>query len=139
MVKVIESRVWENSLTGRTASIYGAAPWVGPRPDGWSVVTRGWTWEMDNNTIGAGRVPAKTEAEAEAIMAEWNGRLDATARTCLPTMIEANRADVARYTAEVAEANYPAWKRAAKRRLSEAKARLAGCEDRLAALTAIAA
>lgn len=139
MTRVIESRVWENSLTGRTASIYGAAPWVGPRPEGWSIVSRGWTWEMDNNTIGAGRAPAATKAEAEAIMAAWNGRLDAEARASLPAMIECNKADIARATAEVAEATYPAWKRAAKRRLTEAKARLAGCEARLATLTSIAA
>lgn len=140
MTRVIESRVWENSRTGTRASIYGAAPWVGTvRPNEWSIVANGWTWEMDNNTVGCGRAPAKTKAEAEAFMAAWNGRLDDAARAGLPAMIEANRADIARATAEVAEATYPAWKRAAKRRLTEAKARLAGCEARLATLTSIAA
>lgn len=138
IVEVIESRVWVNSRTGATASIYGALPYIGDGAE-WSIVADGWTWAMDNNTIGCGRVPAKTRAEAEAFMAEWNGRLDAAALASLPDMIACNRADIARYTAEVAEATYPAWKRAAKRRLAEAKARLAGCEARLASLTAIAA
>lgn len=100
------------------------------------MVTDGWTWEMDNNTIGCGRPDAKTREDADAFMAAWNGRLDTEALACLPAMIEANRTTVMEAEEEVRQADYPAWKRAAKRRLKEARSRLMGCEERLSSLLA---
>lgn len=136
ILSVIVSRVWVNTVSGRTSSIYGACPWVASSEKAnWEVVSRGFTWEMDNNTVGIAGVNNKpTREEAEAFMAEWNGRLDAEARASLPGMIEINRKRVAEAEAEVKEANYTAWKNAAKRRLKEAKSTLAACEARLASL-----
>jgi hypothetical protein len=136
ILSVIVSRVWVNTVSGRTASIYGAAPWTSPAGKAeWEMVSRGFTWEMDNNTIGCGRVPAATREEAEAFMADWNGRLDAAALASLPGMIAANVAEIERCAARVATAAYPAAKRAALRSLKEAKARWAACVARLDALT----
>lgn len=136
IIRVIESRIWRNEATGRTASIYGAAPWIGPKTNEWNMVHNGWTWEMDNNTIGMGRVPAKTRDEAQAIMDDINGRADTAALASLPGMIEANKQAVADAEQWLKEADYPAAKRSAKRRLKEVKARLAACEQRYAALAA---
>lgn len=78
IVEVIVSRVWLHK-SGRTASIYGACPWTGVPGDtraDWKMVERGFTWEMSNGTIGCGRIPAKTHAEAEEVMRAWNTKLD---------------------------------------------------------------
>lgn len=74
IIGVIESKCYRH-ISGRTASIYGAAPWTSQadKPN-WTLETRGWTWEMDNGTIGLGRVPAKTKEEAEAFMEKFNNR-----------------------------------------------------------------
>lgn len=80
ILEVVSSRVWVNKLTGSTASIYGAAPWTGAsgntRAD-WTVETRGFTWAMSNGTIGFGRKAAATREEAEAVMKDFNAKLDA--------------------------------------------------------------
>lgn len=139
IVNVIPSRTWVNAINGSRASIYGALPYVRPsEANEWAIIDDGWTWGMDNNTVGCCRAPAKTEAEARAFMAEWNGRLDATALESLPGMIEVNRERVAEATAFAATGcgDYPAAKRSAKRNLEEAKARLAECERRYASLIA---
>lgn len=75
VVRVVESRMWVNQRTGATASLFGAVPWMSEseRAD-WTVVTRGWTWELANGTVGLGRVPAKTKAEAEEVMRRVNAR-----------------------------------------------------------------
>lgn len=138
ILEVIEARVWLNAINGRRVSPYGALPWVGgPQPNEWALISEGWTWAMDNNTIGMCRVPAKTREEAEAVMRENNARIDAAALASLPDMIECNKVAVADAKAYLAEANYPAAKRSAKRRLKEVQARLAGCEARLASLLAV--
>lgn len=68
VLQVIPSRKWVH-VSGRTASLFGAVPYMSEseKPD-WSIETAGWTWKMDNGTIGLGRVPAKTEAEAIEVM-----------------------------------------------------------------------
>lgn len=75
IIRVIESKVWNNKRTGAKASIYGSVPWMtdAGRAD-WEMVTQGWTWELTNGTIGFGRVPAKTREEAEAVMLRFNSR-----------------------------------------------------------------
>ena len=73
ITKVIPARRWKNSITGQTASLYGAKPWLSDIDEGnWYVETGGWTWRNSNGTIGLGRVPAKTKAEAEAVMHHVN-------------------------------------------------------------------
>jgi hypothetical protein len=49
-VKVIPRRVWENSVTGKTASIFGASPYTSEAGKlEWKVVTKGWTKEYNRN------------------------------------------------------------------------------------------
>jgi len=79
ITRVTPSRVWNHIPTGRKASIYGACPWYqeSEKAD-WEIVTRGWTWEVQDSrgsvTIGMGHVPAKTEEEAIAFMNECNAK-----------------------------------------------------------------
>lgn len=68
--EVIESRRWKHKGTGAVASLYGAVPWTGrpgDRKEDWQLENVGWTIRWDNGTIGIGRVPFKTEGEAQ----EW--------------------------------------------------------------------
>ena len=71
VIEVIESKRWKNTKTGQTASIYGAVPYQGDQGP-WIIETVGWTWRLDNGTVGLGRMPAKTRAEAEEIMRKVN-------------------------------------------------------------------
>lgn len=75
ILKVIPSRSWKHKISGDTVSIYGASPWTAEidKPN-WSVQTTGWTWQNDNGTVGLGRRPAKTEAEAIEVMDRFNKR-----------------------------------------------------------------
>lgn len=75
IIEVIESRRWINRLTGRTASIYGAVPYTNDadKPN-WSIETVGWTWRLENGTVGLGRIPCKTRDEALEVMNRFNGR-----------------------------------------------------------------
>lgn len=74
VIEVIASRVWINRKTGQRVSPYGACPWASrlERAD-WEMFTVGFTWALDNGTIGLGRVPAKTMEEAVAVMRQVNG------------------------------------------------------------------
>lgn len=73
--RVIPSRRWRHRETGRMVSSRGACPWMtdAERQD-WESVVVGWTWQLDDGTIGLGRVPAKTETEALRVMSEINRR-----------------------------------------------------------------
>lgn len=71
VIEVIESKRWRNTKTGQTASIYGAVPYQGDQGP-WIIETIGFTWRLDNGTVGLGRMPAKTRAEAEEIMRKVN-------------------------------------------------------------------
>jgi len=66
-IEVIPHRVWVHAETGRQASVYGAAP-MGA---GWSVKTRGYTWELvrpdGSVTVGLCRAPVATRGEALTI------------------------------------------------------------------------
>jgi hypothetical protein len=75
IVQVIEARVWLNKITGQKASPYGALPWTRKSDKAqWELVSRGFTWEMSNGTVGLGIPPAATREEAEAVMAHYNAR-----------------------------------------------------------------
>lgn len=75
IVEVIESRHWRNKNTGQTASIFGACPWTSAKDaPNWHTVSSGYTWRLDNGTIGLGRKAAKTREEAEQIMLDFNGK-----------------------------------------------------------------
>lgn len=75
ILEVIESKRWKHIKTGQTASIYGAVPYTNEsdKPN-WTIETVGYTWKLDNGTVGLGRVPANTMSEALAIMHKFNQR-----------------------------------------------------------------
>ena len=78
ILEIIESKHWVNAVTGQTASIYGSVPYFGEVDKSqWSVVVRGYTWRLDNGTVGLGRQPAKTMSEALEIMQRFNSRMGA--------------------------------------------------------------
>ena len=59
-------RYWTGP-NGRTASIYGAAPWgFGPNPGGWEIVAKGWTVAHPDGTLGLARVPFTSREDAQA-------------------------------------------------------------------------
>ena len=66
--EVIESRVWRHKVTGRKVSIYGALPfWGDSDKESWEIVPQGWTVRnLKDGTVGIGRVPWKTQADAQA-------------------------------------------------------------------------
>jgi hypothetical protein len=71
--EAIPSRVWRRD-DGRTASPYGACPWTSKAEAArWKLEQVGWT-VRDNRTgtIGLGRAPYKTEAEAEDVASRLN-------------------------------------------------------------------
>ncbi len=70
IVEIIPSKRFRHTERGTTASIYGAHP--GATDPRWVVETVGWTWRLDNGSIGLGRVPAKTREEAEEVMNRFN-------------------------------------------------------------------
>ncbi len=73
IIEVIESKHWLNIQTGTTASIYGAVPWTTPAEETqWKIMVRGYTWKLDNGTIGLGRQPVKTYEDALAVMERFN-------------------------------------------------------------------
>lgn len=75
IVRVVPARSWFNVLTGQTASLYGACPWASEADRrNWELRTTGYTWELSNGTIGIGRQPVGTEAEAVALMDRHNAR-----------------------------------------------------------------
>jgi len=77
IIEVIESKHWVNRETGQTASIYGSVPWTGNGDkSNWHLESRGWTWRLDNGTVGLGRQPVKTYQEALDIMVTINKALD---------------------------------------------------------------
>ena len=66
MFDIIESKRWVCN-DGRTASIYGAVPWLSDdeRKD-WTIQIVGWTVQhKKTGTVGIGRMPWKTLKDAE--------------------------------------------------------------------------
>lgn len=74
ILEVIPSTRYRNTVTGRSASIYGACPWSSKDEADWMVETSGFTWRCANGTIGLGRVPAATREEAVEVMNRVNAR-----------------------------------------------------------------
>lgn len=75
VLEVIESKCWKHKVTGQTVSIYGAVPYVNEtEKQNWEIVSRGFTWRLDNGTIGLGRMPTKTRDEALEVMNKINNR-----------------------------------------------------------------
>jgi len=75
VLNIIESKKWVNSETGATASIYGSLPyWTEAEGKKWKIVTSGYTWQLNDGTIGLGRIPAKTYEEAVEVMNSINNR-----------------------------------------------------------------
>lgn len=73
IIEIIESKHWVNVETGRTASIYGAVPYTNDQDKlNWRIESRGYTWRLNNGTIGLGRSPAKTLSEALEVMVKVN-------------------------------------------------------------------
>lgn len=73
ILKVIESKRWENKIDGRTVSIYGAVPYSNSTDmQHWHIVSVGWTWLTSDGTVGLGRQPAKTYDEALEVMKKVN-------------------------------------------------------------------
>ena len=71
---VIESRVWCNADTGARASIYGALPYRGDK-GAWQIVTQGWKIRDNREgTVGLGRAPFPTQADAQALADKFNAR-----------------------------------------------------------------
>ncbi len=70
--EVIPSRRLRH-VSGRTASIYGAAPWVSEADRAnWTLETVGWTVRNSHTgEIGACRKPWATREEAEAFAAKF--------------------------------------------------------------------
>ena len=75
VTEIIESRKWFNIKTEQTASIFGAVPYYSEadKPN-WIIKATGYTWKLDNGTVGLGRVPAKTYEEAKEVMDRVNSR-----------------------------------------------------------------
>jgi hypothetical protein len=75
IIEIIESKHWLNTKTGQTASIYGAVPYANDiSKQDWQIVVRGYTWRLSNGSVGLGRIPAKTYAEALQVMNNFNNR-----------------------------------------------------------------
>lgn len=77
--EVIPSRRWRHS-SGATASPYGAVPWTGApgdRKEDWRLENVGWTIAWDDGTVGIGRVPFPTQAEAQDWLDREHARLAA--------------------------------------------------------------
>ena len=66
MYEVVEYHYYQNVLTGETASIYGAAPWVSENERlAWTTKQGGWTVRNPlTGQVGIGRRPCATFAEA---------------------------------------------------------------------------
>lgn len=75
VISIVESKRWKNLSNGHTASVYGAVPYRNEAEKRhWIVEVVGYTWQLDNGTIGLGRAPVKTMAEALEVMSIVNSR-----------------------------------------------------------------
>ena len=73
MGEVIESRRWRHTgnalypASGRTASPYGAAPWLSENErSAWTLEVVGYTIKHPDGTIGIGKPPFPTREAAQA-------------------------------------------------------------------------
>lgn len=64
--EVVESFAYRHKVTGQKAGFYGAFPGAESDRHNWEVISQGWTLRnRREGTIGIGRMPFKTKAEAE--------------------------------------------------------------------------
>lgn len=65
--EIVPSRHWKNLVDGRTASIYGACPYVSDADkQNWVIVENGFTIaDNKSGTVGMGRAPFTTEQAAQ--------------------------------------------------------------------------
>jgi hypothetical protein len=69
MPKVIESKTLVHKPSGRRVSPFGAVPWyTDEEAKEWELVSAGYTIAWDDGTVGIGRKPFATAAEAEAFI-----------------------------------------------------------------------
>lgn len=75
VVDIIPARVWVHA-DGRKASTYGAAPWLTDADrQNWRMETRGYTFMMNDGTVGMGQKPAPTYEDAVRRANTFNRRL----------------------------------------------------------------
>lgn len=71
--KIIANKFWTNTVNGRKASLYGSVPWTSQaEKDQWQMTESGYTIAWDDGTIGTGKPPFKTYADAEAYLAKMD-------------------------------------------------------------------
>lgn len=72
----IASYIWKRD-DGMKASIYGACPWTSAAEEPrWKMVMTGWTVrDMKTGTVGIGKIPWDTKADAEAWIDEYESRM----------------------------------------------------------------
>lgn len=74
--EVVESRCWRNTRTGRTASIYGALPFLPHEEHEWRVESRGFTLRDNvDGTVGCGRPAFQRREDAQELADRWNQRI----------------------------------------------------------------
>jgi len=79
-IKVVESRHWRHTLTGRTASIHGACPYTASsdKPN-WAIVSNGYAILYSNGTIhGMAGKPFATRALAQSRIDSRLAQINAT-------------------------------------------------------------
>jgi hypothetical protein len=71
--EIIESKHWKHT-NGMTASIYGSCPWVSDADrHNWVLEVVGYTVRnVKTGTVGIGRKPFKTHAEALEFISQFN-------------------------------------------------------------------
>ena len=101
--EVIESKAWKRD-DGATASPYGASPWTTASEEKrWKLVTRGYTVrDNERGTVGIGRQPWATRAEAQAWVDKETAR-----RTELATTRESTKKTPAQLQREIDEVLKP--------------------------------
>ena len=64
--EVVPAKHWRNKVTGSTASVHGASPYVSDKDkENWEVVNSGWTvYNRNENTYGVGKHPWATREAA---------------------------------------------------------------------------
>jgi hypothetical protein len=73
IIEVIESKRWFNKRTGAVSSVYDIPPYESSaEKQDWVLETYGFTWRLDNGTVGLGRPQALSRVDAERIMSEYN-------------------------------------------------------------------
>lgn len=77
-VEIIPRKFWKNKVTGASASLYGAVPYLSEaEKEAWEVVENGYTTRNSNGTVG-GMQSIKADMSREEVVAvvnRWNTKL----------------------------------------------------------------